>query len=656
MATLGKTRFQNSFIEKKEEPEKLGERRGYDTIGDADKYLEQNTMREDFKKGNLDKMATMDRDALAKAVDDSVNEGKSVAEGWDMSLNNENDEANIKAVLRSPKQSPRPEQSPMSPAMAAREAVLEVTSSTEPVAPVEAVEPAPAAAAAGESEPVPAVVETAVVQPSVLAEATQGEVPVVAPDAAVAAPSVPPAVAAAPVGEVPVAAAPLGEAPVAAAPAASPAAAPVAATPVGEAPVAAAPAASPAAAPAAVPAAAGSPSPAPSAPVAAATTPVAAAVSAPPAPVASATSVAAPTAAPPASTPAAPKLESPQLAPTGAPTNQPPPSFSVASTPAATPAPSATPTPQAAAAVAASGRPDSTTSATPRSRHGDKTDDWIANSISETLALASSAVGIKHDLAKIKDDDANLDPNLTRRNLQNKKHTVEQELQEVTDHLEEFEIDVILDAIDAATPRHVHGDAAAATEVAEVLQESLNTADLKEVSEKLAVEILDETKIGQDVDRKKSVVALEKALASGGIAELQTMSHEVEVSIGNTHAQISTTHGSVLELEQKEVLLVKQKEVLDAAVKAAGGWRSAVFLQNGEVDVDADISVWPKDEQVQILQLIKDTLQMQVMQERERAQTAQRSARSARSAKVRGGGGGGKRKKRGGGRTRPKKK
>jgi hypothetical protein len=44
--------------------------------------------------------------------------------------------------------------------------------------------------------------------------------------------------------------------------------------------------------------------------------------------------------------------------------------------------------------------------------------------------------------------------------------------------------------------------------------------------------------------------------------------------------------------------LERQRKDLERAIEIGGGWRAALYLQNGDIDWDLDVSLWPKDNQV----------------------------------------------------------
>ena len=199
----------------------------------------------------------------------------------------------------------------------------------------------------------------------------------------------------------------------------------------------------------------------------------------------------------------------------------------------------------------------------------------------------------------------------------NARHELHEEIERLTDGYEErvealenFDTDDILDTISAAQ-RENDDDG-----VLEILQATLSTSDLKDLSMKLALLLLDKNR---NTDAAKlSISLLQEALSSGSISELQTMAHEVESAINNLTAQMGTTHGNVGDLERRKATLTTQKKVLENAVKHVGGWRAAVFLENGDVDYECDFTVWPVDDKVNILSTIKDHLTLLLEEERDK--------------------------------------
>lgn len=61
-----------------------------------------------------------------------------------------------------------------------------------------------------------------------------------------------------------------------------------------------------------------------------------------------------------------------------------------------------------------------------------------------------------------------------------------------------------------------------------------------------------------------------------------------------------------------EELLRARLEVITKAVENKGGWRAAVFLDTGEVNVEVDVKPWPPEEGLLMLQTVKDALLLQL--------------------------------------------
>lgn len=80
----------------------------------------------------------------------------------------------------------------------------------------------------------------------------------------------------------------------------------------------------------------------------------------------------------------------------------------------------------------------------------------------------------------------------------------------------------------------------------------------------------------KDLQGAKEVLLLEKKLNAGN-AELDDGSSD---------------------REQKIRCLEIQKKDLEKAMEIGGGWRAAMYLQNGDIDWDLDVDLWPKDDQV----------------------------------------------------------
>ncbi|GMH82858.1 hypothetical protein TrVE_jg2145 [Triparma verrucosa] len=221
--------------------------------------------------------------------------------------------------------------------------------------------------------------------------------------------------------------------------------------------------------------------------------------------------------------------------------------------------------------------------------------------------------------------------------LHEEQHLLEEKLDEVVQELDDHETDDILDAIrvvqvtdyldeeaDDEDEEEVDEEA-----ILDVLQNSLNNGDLKDLSQRLAQNKIRSEGKKVSAGSQMADQMLKAALGSGNIAELATMDHELQASINNVRQQIKTSHGDADELYAREKLLSTQSEILRKAMEDAGGWRSCVFLENGEVDFECDVSVWPADDQVLMLGVINDRLMLLVEEERDQKSKAKREAREA---------------------------
>ncbi|GMH76173.1 hypothetical protein TL16_g06995 [Triparma laevis f. inornata] len=268
----------------------------------------------------------------------------------------------------------------------------------------------------------------------------------------------------------------------------------------------------------------------------------------------------------------------------------------------------------------------------------------IRRNVKEAINQAKKAARMDAKIESIKDEIGEAHNNhdaVKARELHEKQEGLEGDLDEIVMELDDHEIDDILDAIrviqttdflEEAEDEDEDEDEVEEEAILDVLQNSLNTSDLKDLSNRLA-----QNKIrseGKQVSGGSQMAdqMLQAALVAGNIAELATMDSEILASLKNVLSQIQTTHGDVGDLKAREKLLKKQSEVLQHAMNDAGGWRSCVFLENGEVDFECDVSVWPDADQVLMLGVINDRLMLLVEEERDQKSKAKREAREALKA------------------------
>lgn len=87
-------------------------------------------------------------------------------------------------------------------------------------------------------------------------------------------------------------------------------------------------------------------------------------------------------------------------------------------------------------------------------------------------------------------------------------------------------------------------------------------------------------------------------------------------SVGSLERMPSTLPSLEEEGQWRADMLGKRLAVVAKAVEKKGGWRSAVFLDSGEVNVDVNVEPWPPAEGVLMLQTVKDALVVQVAEVR----------------------------------------
>jgi hypothetical protein len=100
--------------------------------------------------------------------------------------------------------------------------------------------------------------------------------------------------------------------------------------------------------------------------------------------------------------------------------------------------------------------------------------------------------------------------------------------------------------------------------------------------------------------------ALQKALLSHCGADLQALAHTLALQQQQQPASDNSSSSSDSSSEQDaaavavaaaEAAAAAQQRVLAWAVEKRGGWRGAVLLDTGDVDVEADVTIWPQRDQ-----------------------------------------------------------
>lgn len=108
----------------------------------------------------------------------------------------------------------------------------------------------------------------------------------------------------------------------------------------------------------------------------------------------------------------------------------------------------------------------------------------------------------------------------------------------------------------------------------------------------------------------------EEVTAAGPMGVARVSTREETGGGSDDGRQKQSAAGSSAEGDERwhaEVLDLRLAAVAKA-VEKKGGWRSAVFLDSGEVNMDVDAGPWPPEEGVLILQTVRDALVVQLME------------------------------------------
>lgn len=123
-------------------------------------------------------------------------------------------------------------------------------------------------------------------------------------------------------------------------------------------------------------------------------------------------------------------------------------------------------------------------------------------------------------------------------------------------------------------------------------------------------------------ENQRRIAALSESLEASDVRHLQVLRRSLETQIHEaTRAEetdeihknrssfsiddASRWHADLLEIRLAAV---------SRAVDRKGGWRAAVFREDGTVDVDVDVEPWPQEDRVLMLQTVRDALNFQAMQ------------------------------------------
>ena len=167
--------------------------------------------------------------------------------------------------------------------------------------------------------------------------------------------------------------------------------------------------------------------------------------------------------------------------------------------------------------------------------------------------------------------------------------------------------------------------------------------DEREAENRRRVDVLSRSLEASDVQdlqvlRRSLQRQLEHAARGGGAKVTRGVSSRGErTSPGRSPAP--ETEGPGVDRDEDEAyradVLAQRLEVVERAVERKGGWRAAVFLgdnkkgssgggggggsySSGQVNVDVDVEAWPAADAVQMLQTVKDALNVQLLEVRDR--------------------------------------
>lgn len=113
---------------------------------------------------------------------------------------------------------------------------------------------------------------------------------------------------------------------------------------------------------------------------------------------------------------------------------------------------------------------------------------------------------------------------------------------------------------------------------------------------------------------RRRVDVLSESLLANEIYDLQVLRNSLvrqavdEASRANERAAAAGDSEAAWHAD----LLRERTAAVSGAVERKGGWRSAVFLESGEVDVRVDVGPWPAADGVRMLQTVKSALVVQL--------------------------------------------
>jgi hypothetical protein len=108
---------------------------------------------------------------------------------------------------------------------------------------------------------------------------------------------------------------------------------------------------------------------------------------------------------------------------------------------------------------------------------------------------------------------------------------------------------------------------------------------------------------------------LKKSLNSWGVNSCVSVLAEVKKNLALLEAELRLAPQHAHEISVKNNGLELQAKALKIIVDEQGGWRAALHLDAGELDHNVNLEVWDRDEQIEILKLVKDNLHHKVTEQ-----------------------------------------
>jgi len=101
---------------------------------------------------------------------------------------------------------------------------------------------------------------------------------------------------------------------------------------------------------------------------------------------------------------------------------------------------------------------------------------------------------------------------------------------------------------------------------------------------------------------------LRNSISEHGVEVCITAHHDITVELDSLEQNINTAPSLAAEMQGQKLALEMQQKLLMEVLRSLGGWRKAIRLDKGEVNVEANVSNWPTDYQLRMLSEIRGEL------------------------------------------------